>query len=600
MTFPEYVPTRQVTVGGAMGLESSRLLMIRVTTAASKSLIWDESGYRFVKWSLVEQSGLGTEVSMLLPRTDVAGWKDGLSGALIDVSAENSYTHQYTTLVEFLDDSGRPVGISPITLGPYVVPDGDGPIDLDKTVPASTVAGGLINVPDSWGTLVAAAEAAAAEAAANLAAGSAVFASLAQGEKADAALPAAQKAAAGGVAPLDGGSRVPQVNLPEHLTPANLEGTFVPVALGRPGNRLVTLGDSITQAQFDYANRVMGSGWPLYAQIYSQGRLHLVNNAGVAGNKTSQMLARFDTDVTPYAPNIVVVLAGTNDIGATPTQTPFASWKADMQSIVGRIRAIGAAPVLATIPPRDSGGFNSDIVLWNAWLRDFAARNGISVLDFSRALTDPSNGHYIAAYTSDGIHPSKAGDAILGEVAAWVLSELTPVGSPMLPVDSTDTNNLLGSAGLFLTASGGVGTGWTPGSAPTGVTKSVVADAGIKGQFQKIAMVAASGLWVQSRNLAAGWAAGDKLRFVGVLDSDGGTNAQATGKLIFNGASAGARPFNDLTARIVRGVWCQTVTVPAGTTSITAQLECGGSGATGVVQFAQVGVYNLTQMGLAA
>lgn len=168
MPFPEYIPTRPVSVGGAMVLESSDLLKVRVTITASKSLVWDATGYRFEKLKVSSTSELGSEVLMNLPRTDVQGWRDPAVNAVIDVSAEGSFTHRYTALVEFLDAGDRSLGIRPVTLGPFTVPAGEGTIDLDKTVPASTVSGELVMVPDLWGQLVAAAEAAALEAQAAL------------------------------------------------------------------------------------------------------------------------------------------------------------------------------------------------------------------------------------------------------------------------------------------------------------------------------------------------------------------------------------------------------------------------------------------------
>ncbi|GAA4774755.1 hypothetical protein [Microbacterium gilvum] len=163
MAFPPDIATRVVTLGGAMSIESSALLKVRVTVSSSKSLVWDATGYRFERVPDVKTSELGSEVSFILPHTDVSGWKDAETNQLIDVSAPNSYTHRYTALVEILDEQNRTM--RKLTLGPFVVPDGEGPIDLDKTVPASTVAGDVIAVPDLWGQLVTEAQTAAEEAA---------------------------------------------------------------------------------------------------------------------------------------------------------------------------------------------------------------------------------------------------------------------------------------------------------------------------------------------------------------------------------------------------------------------------------------------------
>ncbi|MEV5042690.1 hypothetical protein [Microbacterium sp. LMI1x-1-1.1] len=169
MVFPDYVTTRAVTAGGAFTLESADLLKVRLTVTASKSLVRDENGVRFERRPLTATSELGSEVSIALPVTDQAGWRDAGTGQLIDVSAPDSFTHKYTALLELIDDQGRVLAGGQVRLGPFVVPTGDlSPIDLDKTIPTSTVAGEQVAVPDLWGQLVAAAEQYAAQTAATV------------------------------------------------------------------------------------------------------------------------------------------------------------------------------------------------------------------------------------------------------------------------------------------------------------------------------------------------------------------------------------------------------------------------------------------------
>lgn len=163
MPFPTDVTTRPVSVGGAMVLESSGLLALRVLIRASRSLVRESTGFRFEKLGVTTQGQPGGEVIINLPVTDQAGWKDPALNAIIDVSVPNSYTHQYTAEVYFTDADGNSVGIAPIELGPFVVPSGDTVIDLDKNVPASTIAGGAVSIPDIWSQKIAEAEAVAAE-----------------------------------------------------------------------------------------------------------------------------------------------------------------------------------------------------------------------------------------------------------------------------------------------------------------------------------------------------------------------------------------------------------------------------------------------------
>ena len=168
MPLPSYVPVRSVSVGGATVLESAALLRVQVTVTASRPLVWSATGYRFENVGTQSTSEPGSEVVLTLPRTDVQGWRDGRSGAILDVSAEGAYSHRYIAQVRYLDEAGRSIGV-PFTIGPFVLPEGDGVLDLDTTVPASTVAGDAVSVPDSWGADVLAARAAAEAAEAALA-----------------------------------------------------------------------------------------------------------------------------------------------------------------------------------------------------------------------------------------------------------------------------------------------------------------------------------------------------------------------------------------------------------------------------------------------
>lgn len=168
MPFPEYIATRTLSAGGAATIESNRQLKIRATLRATKSLIWSDTGFQFLQYQEVKTSELGSEVTFNPPRTDLAGWKDYETKALIDVSAPESFSHRYLLLIEYLDEAGSPIGIPPQNLGPFVLPAGDGVYDIDKSVVTGTVAGDQVSIPDLWSQLVADAQASAAEAVAAL------------------------------------------------------------------------------------------------------------------------------------------------------------------------------------------------------------------------------------------------------------------------------------------------------------------------------------------------------------------------------------------------------------------------------------------------
>ena len=476
MAYPSYVPTRVVTFGGAMSLESSELLKVRMTVVSSRSLVWAASGYRFEALGSQETSSDGAEVSMVLPRTDVQGWRDGRTNQPIDVSAPDSYTHQYVAKIDFLDARGFKT--STMQIGPFVVPDGEGPIDLDLTVPASTVAGGQITIPDEWSAQLAAAAAYAADAAASAAD----------------SIPTAQKAAPLGVAPLDADSRVPDGNLPSRLGASELSAAFASAAQGAKadnavpntpagraalaatteltsafasaaqgakadnavpntpagraalaattelttaivsavagrqyGRRWVYDGDSITIGNIttNAENQDRAGSWTVDMAGRSQGRIHYVYNAGLGGQTIAGALTRFDTYVAPYTPDVVMLSIGTNDISQGRTLIAFL---ADLDTYWAECTALGADLVLGEIYPKSTT--QATIATWNAAIREWAEPKGIHVVPFS--MLGKADGSWPDGWSADGTHPLVTGPS-LSEIGRLAWEYLEPYCGPAFP-----------------------------------------------------------------------------------------------------------------------------------------------------------------------
>ncbi len=71
-------------------------------------------------------------------------------------------------------------------------------------------------------------------------------------------------------------------------------------------------------------------------------------NASVTGNTLADMVARFDTDVRPYAPLYCVVQYGANDISQGRSQSQM---ETDLDQIIDKCRSRGIIPVIAGLPP---------------------------------------------------------------------------------------------------------------------------------------------------------------------------------------------------------------------------------------------------------
>jgi lysophospholipase L1-like esterase len=115
--------------------------------------------------------------------------------------------------------------------------------------------------------------------------------------------------------------------------------------------RVVALGDSITYANENVSSYpYIGLSWARLACLKSQGAFSFVRNAGVSGNTTAQMLARFDTDVAPYPHDVLALLGGTNDAWAF--QVPLATFAANIKAIADKEKARGGITLIGTVPPQ--------------------------------------------------------------------------------------------------------------------------------------------------------------------------------------------------------------------------------------------------------
>jgi len=364
------------------------------------------------------------------------------------------------------------------------------------------------------------------------------------------------------------------------------------------GNRVVYLGDSLMSGFPTGATATDWTAcWPTYASILSNQRALYVKNAGVIGERTDEAITRFSADVTAYSPTCVVLGLGTNDVYQSYS---FSSFKTNMQSLVASIRAIGALPVLVTMLPgnaADSTSKRNNIVKWNYWIRDYASDLGLPLIDFYKALVDESTGDIASAYVyaPNPYHPNEAGQALMASTAVTVLTDVLAPWGPMLPTDNTNTFNLLSNGCMITDATAdGIPDGWTWSG--TG-SPSLVDDGLCQGKWVRFGGSGSRSL-SQSETVGGGSptvSVGDTIAVGGKIRtaSMGGTQTY-TVTVTFTGAGSTIKPVSGLTRDISDGTFYQEYVVPSSTTSITVALST--SSGSGVVDFAQVGLFNLTTL----
>lgn len=146
---------------------------------------------------------------------------------------------------------------------------------------------------------------------------------------------------------------------------------------------------------------------------------------GIGGQTTAQMLVRFRSDVIALRPRVVQIMAGTNDIAGNRGPTSERDFQANIMSMVELARAHRIRVVLASLPPATRFFWRPEvepgprIARLNAWLRDYARREGLEYKDY-HALLATSEGAMRPGFSLDGVHPNRAGYAAVHVLAMTV------------------------------------------------------------------------------------------------------------------------------------------------------------------------------------
>jgi lysophospholipase L1-like esterase len=201
-------------------------------------------------------------------------------------------------------------------------------------------------------------------------------------------------------------------------------GANAALAPKRAGERrVVFFGDSITD---NWSKAGYGGFFP--------GRPYV--NRGIGGQTTAQMLLRFRPDVIDLQPDVVVILAGTNDIAGNAGQVSLESVEQNLATMAELAKLHGIRVVLASLLPvsddkRDAEGRPllrtqdrpaAKLRALNAWMEDYARRNGHVYLDYHSAAAE-ANGLLKPDLNNDGLHPNAAGYAVMAPRAEQAITE---------------------------------------------------------------------------------------------------------------------------------------------------------------------------------
>lgn len=196
------------------------------------------------------------------------------------------------------------------------------------------------------------------------------------------------------------------------------------------GQKVLFQGDSVTDCGRDYNDLLsLGDGYPnkiaeIYHTLFPLNDVTFINK-GVSGNRSKDLLERYDEDFKAIRPDFISILIGINDCWRRyDSNDPTSSEQFErncrtllekIRSDVPRAKIMLIEPfVLPSLPDRD------------AWHEDLDPKIDV-VRTLAREYADyllPMNGIMNAAsvksysceeLTADGVHPSQTGHAVIAD-----------------------------------------------------------------------------------------------------------------------------------------------------------------------------------------
>jgi acyl-CoA thioesterase I len=211
-------------------------------------------------------------------------------------------------------------------------------------------------------------------------------------------------------------------------------------------HRIVTMGDSITQGG-EGPNGYVG----LMRKALREHNIEVIN-AGISGNKATDMQARFQRDVIDKKPDLVTISVGVNDVwhgyrdfargvnhpkGDTGNGVPLPLYREKVTAMIDATLAAGAKAVLLapTLIYEDLNSVeNRALATYIATMKEIAREKGCLFIDlhapFRKIIAeyDKYAGTGQNLLTTDGVHMNDAGNRVM----AYTILKGLGVRSPQL------------------------------------------------------------------------------------------------------------------------------------------------------------------------
>ena len=180
------------------------------------------------------------------------------------------------------------------------------------------------------------------------------------------------------------------------------------------------LGDSISHGGASYIPAgQLSCQWETYCDVP-------IKNLARSGDTTQMMIDRFDNDILPFKPQVLVIMGGVNDIRMGDKSDVVIK---NLETLRDKCLANDITPVFCTLTSMapdvlrplgiflTDGDWRSEREIINNWIM-----NTPYFIDTAETLTD-GQGYLRADLTPDGLHPGLRGKKIIGETIGRYLKE---------------------------------------------------------------------------------------------------------------------------------------------------------------------------------
>ena len=199
--------------------------------------------------------------------------------------------------------------------------------------------------------------------------------------------------------------------------------------------KIVFLGDSITQQAEDFEDGFIS----LIRQNLVQDKFELVGK-GIGGNKVSDLLTRYKSDVIDLNPDIVFIYIGINDVWHKydfGTGSDIDLYEKGLRTIISDIKSLGSKIILCTptVIGENTGDFvlgnqfkdvetmekmNGDLDTFSEVVRKLSNEYETELLDLRKIFMDylaenNINNDAAGILTTDGVHLNEQGNKLIAD-----------------------------------------------------------------------------------------------------------------------------------------------------------------------------------------